>query len=81
MAMEASRIGGSMLTVFNAANERAVAAFLDGKIGFLDIYTLIEEAMAAHRTIVMPQLEEILAIEQDTCQAVDRWIETHANDL
>lgn len=81
MAMEASRIGGSMLTVFNAANERAVAAFLDGKIGFLDIYTLIEEAMAAHRTIVMPQLEDILAIEQDTCQAVDRWIETHANDL
>ena len=81
MAMEASRIGGSMLTVFNAANERAVAAFLDGKIGFLDIYTLIEEAMAAHRTIEMPRLEEILAIEQDTCQAVDRWIETHANDL
>ena len=77
LAIEASRIGGSMLTVFNAANERAVAAFLEEKIGFLDIYTLIGEAMSAHKTIDAPQLEEILAVEQETCQLVDHWIETH----
>lgn len=45
MAMEASRRGGSMPTVFNAANERAVAKFLHGQIGFLDIYRSIREAM------------------------------------
>ena len=77
LAMEASRKGGSMPTVFNAANERAVAAFLDEKIRFLDIYTLIEEAMAAHRVIADPDLEQILETEKAAENFVDAWIERH----
>ena len=77
LAMEASRKGGSMPTVFNAANERAVAAFLDEKIRFLDIYTLIEEAMAAHTVIDHPDLEQILATEKEAEDFVDTWIARH----
>ena len=77
LAMEASRKGGSMPTVFNAANERAVAAFLDEKIRFLDIYTLIEEAMAAHTVIDHPDLEQILVTEKAAEDFVDAWIERH----
>ena len=77
LAMAASRKGGSMPTVFNAANERAVAAFLDEKIRFLDIYTLIEEAMAAHTVIDHPDLEQILATEKEAEDFVDAWIERH----
>ena len=77
LAMEASRKGGSMPTVFNAANERAVAAFLDEKIRFLDIYTLIEEAMAAHRVIADPDLEQILETEKEAENFVYAWIERH----
>ena len=77
LAMEASRRGGSMPTIFNAANERAVAAFLDKKIGFLDIYTLIEEAMAAHQIKEHPDLEQILDAEKEAWEFVDRWIAAH----
>ncbi len=77
LAMEASRRGGSMPTIFNAANERAVAAFLDEKIGFLDIYTLIEEAMAAHQIKEHPDLEQILDAEKEAWEFVDRWIAAH----
>lgn len=77
LAMEASRRGGSMPTIFNAANERAVAAFLDEKIGFLDIYTLIEEAMSAHQIKEHPDLEQILDAEKEAWEFVDRWIAAH----
>lgn len=77
LAMEASRRGGSMPTIFNAANERAVAAFLDEKIRFLDIYTLIEEAMAAHQIKEHPGLEQILDAEKEAWEFVDRWIAAH----
>ena len=70
MAMQASRTGGSMPTVFNAANERAVALFLAKKIRFLEIYDVIAGAMEAHKTIADPTLEQILAAEQETCE----WI-------
>ena len=76
LAMEASRIGGSMPTVFNAANERAVAKFLDKKIGFLDIYRIIEESMQRHQTIAYPELEEILETEMKTYE----WIESRWKD-
>ena len=77
LAMEASRRGGSMPTVFNAANERAVAAFLDEKIRFLDIYTLIEEAMTAHQVKEHPDLEQILDAEKEAWGFVDHWIAAH----
>ena len=77
LAMEASRRGGSMPTVFNAANERAVAAFLDEKIRFLDIYTLIEEAMTAHQVKEHPDLVQILDAEKEAWEFVDHWIAAH----
>ena len=74
MAMEASRRGGSMPTVFNAANERAVAKFLHGQIGFLDIYRSIREAMDRHQVIEHPGLEEILETEAKTYEWMEsRW--------
>jgi len=65
MAYKASRIGGSMPTVFNAANEKAVALFLDNKIRFLQIYELIRASMENHKVIADPTVEEILSAEQE----------------
>ena len=64
LAYESARIGGSMPTVFNAANEKAVALFLDKKISFLQITDLIEECMQRHEVIYAPSVEEILETEQ-----------------
>jgi len=65
MAYEASRIGGSMPTVFNAANEKAVALFLDNKIRFLQIYELIRASMENHKVVEDPTVEQILSAEQE----------------
>ncbi|CUN15320.1 1-deoxy-D-xylulose 5-phosphate reductoisomerase [Blautia hydrogenotrophica] len=74
MALEASRTGGSMPTVFNAANEMAVAKFLRREIGFLDIYDVIGQSMDRHETRKHPKLDEILAAEQETYQWIEsRW--------
>lgn len=74
LAMKASRIGGSMPTVFNAANEWAVAKFLKRKIGFLDIYRIIEEAMEHHAFVENPALEQILEAEAKTYEWIEgRW--------
>lgn len=62
-AYKAGRTGGSMPTVLNAANEKAVALFLNRKIQFLDIYDIIEDAMDAHKLISNPSLEEVLETE------------------
>ena len=64
LAYEAATIGGSMPSVFNAANEKAVALFLDKKISFLQIPELIESCMQKHQVIADPTVEEILAAEQ-----------------
>ncbi|MBR4768660.1 MAG: 1-deoxy-D-xylulose-5-phosphate reductoisomerase, partial [Lachnospiraceae bacterium] len=66
LAYRAMDEGGSMPVVFNAANEYAVECFLKDRIGFLDIYAMIEKAMDAHRVIKDPSLEEILASEKET---------------
>lgn len=72
LAMEASEAGGSMPTVFNAANEMAVGKFLKKRIGFLDIYRIIEESMGRHQVVSNPTVDEILEIEKDTY----KWIES-----
>ena len=72
MAMDAARKGGSMPTAFNAANELAVKKFLQEKIGFLDIYDIIAQSMERHTVIRNPELEEILAVEDETY----KWIES-----
>jgi len=71
LAIRAAQIGGSMPTVFNAANEKAVALFLENKIRFLDIYAIIEEAMNNHTVIPHPDLEQILSAEKEATE----WIE------
>ena len=74
LAMKASRTGGSMPTVFNAANEKAVALFLQKKIAFLDIYRIIEDAMESHKVIPAPTVEEIINIEQEIYNRIEsRW--------
>ena len=63
LAMQAGYIGGSLPTVFNAANEKAVALFLNRKISYLEIAELIGECMEMHSLITNPSLEEILDTE------------------
>ena len=64
LAIEAGKTGGTMPTVFNAANERAVSKFLKGEIKYTDIVRSIEKCMDAHKVSAHPDLEEILATEQ-----------------
>ena len=74
MAIYASREGGTMPTVFNAANELAVRKFLHKEIGFLDIYDIIGQSMDRHHKSENPNLDEILAVENDTYQWIEsRW--------
>lgn len=74
MAIRASREGGSMPTVFNAANELAVKKFLHREIRFLDIYDIIGQTMERHKKIEYPKLEDILAVENETYQWIEsRW--------
>ncbi len=71
LAYEAGQAGGSMLTVFNAANEKAVAMFLERKAGYLDITRIIKECMQKHKNIDNPSLSDILEIEQDVYNFIE----------
>lgn len=74
LAYEAGRIGGSMPTVFNAANEKAVAKFLDRKIGFLEITDIIQYCMENHKVKENPSVSEILETEQWAYELIEnRW--------
>lgn len=74
LAYEAGRTGGSMPTAFNAANEKAVAMFLDRKIDFLAIWDIIEYCMKEHHFIEHPNLDEILKTEQEVYDIIEsRW--------
>ena len=74
LALQASRTGGSMPTVFNAANERAVSKFLHREIGFTDIYQIIIESMEHHKVQQQPTIEEILETEKATYEFIEsRW--------
>ena len=66
LAYQAGKRGGSLPTVFNAANEWAVNEFLNRRISYLEITDRIERAMDAHRTVENPTVEEILAAERWT---------------
>ncbi len=70
LAMRAAEEGGSVPTVFNAANEKAVSLFLDRKIRFLQIPEMIEMCMEHHRKIEDPGVEEILNTEQETYELI-----------
>lgn len=74
LAYESGRIGGSMPTVLNAANEKAVAMFLNRKIGYLEIADIIEYCMSKHNTIENPTIEQILEIENWVNEIIEsKW--------
>ena len=74
LAYEACRKGGNIPTAFNAANERAVAMFLDGKIRFLEIPEIAQACMEQCTYIASPSVEEILATEQAAYEYIEsRW--------
>ncbi len=74
LAYDSGKRGGSMPTVYNAANEYAVAAFLERKISYLTIVEMIESAMEHHRFVEQPGVEEILAAERETYEYLEsRW--------
>lgn len=70
LAYEAGRRGGSLPTVFNAANELAVSLFLDKKIGYLTITDLIQGAMEAHKVKENPDVETILEAEREAYEYI-----------
>lgn len=70
LAYRAAEAGGSMPTVYNAANEKAVELFLKGELSYLGIAELIGEAMERHRVIPEPSVAEILETEQETYEYV-----------
>lgn len=74
LAYEAGRRGGSLPAVFNAANEKAVAMFLRGQIGYLSIASLIEGAMKRHRIIENPAVDQILEAEQEAYEYIDSQV-------
>lgn len=74
LAIDAGRAGGTMTTVLNAANEAAVALFLQEKIGFLTIDELIERAMDEHVIVSNPDLETILHVDANTRKSVQNMI-------
>ena len=65
LAYEAGRRGGSLPTVFNAANEYAVAKFLNREISYLEITDMIQKAMEHHKVIDDPTVEQILETERE----------------
>ncbi len=77
LAYEAGKAGGSMPTVFNAANEKAVSLFLQGKVPYLTMADMIEDAMDAHTVKANPDIDEILGIEREVCSYLDRKYGRH----
>jgi len=65
LARAALRSGGSQPTILNAANEMAVAAFLDRKIRFVDIAAVVEEVLARHQSGALDNLTAILAVDRE----------------
>jgi len=74
LAYRAGRQGGSLPTVYNAANEYAVGKFLQRKIPYLTIIQMIEQAMDHHKVVEAPDVTQILAVEQETYEYIEsRW--------
>ncbi len=74
LAYEAGRAGGTLPTVFNAANELAVSCFVKRQIGYLTIVDMIAEAMEHHQMIQNPDVNQILEAEQGTYEYIrSKW--------
>ena len=74
LGIEAAKKGGSICTVFNAANEYAVGRFLKNEIGFTDIYDIIEHCMSVHKNIPEPTLDEVLGSESEAVDNAMKYI-------
>jgi 1-deoxy-D-xylulose-5-phosphate reductoisomerase len=74
LAYDAAETGGTAPAVLNAANEAAVAAFIDGKIGFDKIVPVVEEVLARHSVEAVPEIEAILAADRAARQAAENII-------
>jgi 1-deoxy-D-xylulose-5-phosphate reductoisomerase len=72
LALQAGEIGESMPAVLNGANEIAVNAFLNGKIGYLQIPMLIQRTMEAHRTFSIDSLEKVMEADSWARDAAER---------
>ncbi len=74
LAYDAGRRGGSLPTVYNAANEYGVGRFLNREISYLTIVEMIEAAMEQHQVTENPSVEQILEAERETCEFIEsRW--------
>ena len=73
IAIECGKAGGTLPCAFNAANEEAVNAFLDGRIHYLDIPYITENVTQAHNNILVPQIEDI--------EATDAWARVYAQKI
>ena len=71
LAYRAMQEGGSMPTVYNAANEKAVSLFLNRKIGYLEITEMIERCMDGHNVISSPSVDDILAVEREVYKRIE----------
>ena len=76
LAYAAGREGGAAPAVFNAADEVAVAAFLDGAIGFRDIARLLEDVLAAHPWRSIASLDDVMAADSAARNAARVWVES-----
>ena len=74
LAFDAGVAGGTMTTVLNAANEQAVALFLNEEIKFLQIEEMIERAMDQHEVLANPDLETILHVDSETRKSVKNML-------
>ncbi|RDY32506.1 1-deoxy-D-xylulose-5-phosphate reductoisomerase [Lachnotalea glycerini] len=74
LAYSAGKTGGSMPTVLNAANEKAVSKFLNREIAYLDIVRIIEQCMNEHKLVDNPNIEQIIEIEKSVHELIEsRW--------
>jgi 1-deoxy-D-xylulose-5-phosphate reductoisomerase len=82
IALEALRSGGTAPAVLNAADETAVAAFLKGAIGFMDIPAAVEEALSAFsakgKLAPAATVEDVLALDQEARVWTGHWISSRA---
>ena len=74
-AYAAGKTGGTLPCTFNAANEVAVREFLRGRIKFLDIYDVIDDAMSRRPVTQNPTLEDLLAEDSATRRLAEEFIE------
>lgn len=78
LAKQAGKLGGIMPTVLNAANETAVAAFLKGKIGFLQIAEYVEKTMQNTHNQENPTLEDLILVNKEVRAKGKEWEDEHS---